>query len=1233
MKKLLSTMLAMAMLLSMATWIAVDAADGGLTDQESVIGSYTDGTSDLPQPDCGFSSASEIYPGPGRVSVANPTSYRFLMINLGRYSGQKNGDGADYPLDDDFFESFRTSLENARKNGVMVGIRFRFDDSGSSNPEPEWDNLVKMFLDIDEDGVLRDYADIIVWCEMGTLGAFGEQWGSRWGDFGYSDELIDLYLTILPEDVPLLLRTTGRITHWVNGKLGGDYYNSSNLHTMKSDLLTKYAAVRNDTADYVSKDGKNFSTGNLLSEDLARLGLYNDGYMGTNWDYGTYTNRASETAFLHGQSDVVYGGEFSGDRYLQIYYSGYTDVWWPINSIPEMYYTHLAYLHGGAWNESANQTHRFSTKEEANTFVDRLEHVYEAIGADHLKGTPVITEDGNASPYLVTYTAPGFDKLPFTEEIARAVTDKIGVELDLSEYYGINTKQFINQHLGYRFVIRESLMTGGKVLPGEDISFALQLENTGFHKINKVKETELLLVKGNVTYTLALSDVDVCTWDTGTHTLEQTVSLPAGISGGDWRVYLRISPHNEDAADDAKYGVRFANEGVFDAGLGANLIGMITVDAPDAKEGVYVDPRPAGSYPASSVAHPADEDKISLLDRPHTFETDGLYGYTVLFRVDGIAEGSEINLTRFSTVGTSTSGTQLHSFNWFFQGNPTYGYGKTLTENGYYLMYCPFYSVGAYAGQSVAGQTNVLTFYVNDSGTPRADKDTPTALNGNPATITPLGLAEGAVTSYEITFHYEGDHTYSGIYSFSSTDSVVSDRCQFLLGKRLLDLYDGVQPQDYTEDGIAYRFAGWTMQEGYAQGLVSEDQIAMGKLDLYPYYEIDMGATALNAVTDRLNAATDSNGIIYTVDPNTHTAAVGTGSDWSGNAGFTGAHGDRCVIPAYVLVDDEYYTVTGISAHAFESNTALFDLYLPTTITAIGERAFGGIEDQLTVHTYADSAIGRYADEQGITCLAPDSRRVYATVFRNTDGTILQVSTAVAGAYVVYHGELPINEEGERATDWDTPLGPITADTVFTAAYGTDSLEQFPDTDSSRWYADAVRYTLNTGLMNGTGEHTFAPNNSASRAMFVTVLWRMESEPGVSGTLPFTDVPTGKYYTDAVRWAYQNKVVDGVTETLFRPDAPVTREQFVTILYRYASQIKDQDMTVSPNTTLDAFADAATISNYARNAMLWAVDPVNAYVGGSADSSGKLLALPKSSTTRAMMATILYRFLEKDNEN
>jgi len=179
--------------------------------------------------------------------------------------------------------------------------------------------------------------------------------------------------------------------------------------------------------------------------------------------------------------------------------------------------------------------------------------------------------------------------------------------------------------------------------------------------------------------------------------------------------------------------------------------------------------------------------------------------------------------------------------------------------------------------------------------------------------------------------------------------------------------------------------------------------------------------------------------------------------------------------------------------------------------------------------------------------------------------------------------------------------------------------QTFSDVSPLDWFYDSVTEAVYRKLMNGTSDATFSPNDPMTRAMLVTVLYRLEGSPIVTGQSSFSDVRDNEWYTDAVTWASANNIATGYGINLFGTNDPVTREQMATILYRYAGY-KDYDVTKM--TDLAAYADAPEISDWAVDALKWA-NAEGLITGRTASTLA-----PGGSATRAEVATILMRFVE-----
>lgn len=164
-------------------------------------------------------------------------------------------------------------------------------------------------------------------------------------------------------------------------------------------------------------------------------------------------------------------------------------------------------------------------------------------------------------------------------------------------------------------------------------------------------------------------------------------------------------------------------------------------------------------------------------------------------------------------------------------------------------------------------------------------------------------------------------------------------------------------------------------------------------------------------------------------------------------------------------------------------------------------------------------------------------------------------------------------------------VSPLTPSAPTTSGEKNCPSRSFRDLDTTKWYHEAIDTMLNEGLMNGTGNGLFEPNATLTRAMLVTILWRSEGKPTAADPTPFTDVPAGAYYAEAVRWAAANGIVKGVSSTEFGPSRNITRQELVTILWRLAA--KKGLNTSNAGLVAPEFADRSQIAAWAAEAMSW----------------------------------------------
>ena len=207
-------------------------------------------------------------------------------------------------------------------------------------------------------------------------------------------------------------------------------------------------------------------------------------------------------------------------------------------------------------------------------------------------------------------------------------------------------------------------------------------------------------------------------------------------------------------------------------------------------------------------------------------------------------------------------------------------------------------------------------------------------------------------------------------------------------------------------------------------------------------------------------------------------------------------------------------------------------------------------------------------------------------------------------------------EEGKTTEDTDKEEGKDEETTETTKL-------NFTDVKESDWFFKGVEYVVDKGIMSGVSENEFAPSGKLTRAMLVQMLYNMESRPACDAENAFIDVPVGQWYTDAVIWANDEKIVSGMGDGLFAPNMEITREQMVVMLYNYA-KYKGYDVTASAD--LSKFADNASVSTWAQPAMQWAV--AEGYISGMGDSQ----LAPHGTATRAEIASVIMRFMEATAE-
>ena len=471
------------------------AEASGLTDSGI---DYTETVGTISNPAAGYTNTVWANCAPGSTEVYDPHgSFVLFFIDIGAFSSGINGK-EDYDLDETFFNAWRQTLNNCRKNGSMVGMRFRYDAVGTANPEPaSFDKILDHIDQIKESRILEDNRDIICLIESGFVGKWGEQHGGKYTEPADKAKLLDALIKAVPDNIPITVRTPDTFAEWVGIK--------------RSQLMDE--ELRNAAALSSADQPVN----NILCK---RVGIYDDGYMGSDSDLGTYSDRKTETDWISSVTDKTYfGGEFSGN----LEYAFKFDTYLPENSIKEMYKTHLSYINSNIFQKYKDFT---------------------------------------------------FDEKCDAENV------------DNSAYYGESVFQFIRDHIGYRFVLRQSELTPETVQGGElDLHF--KVENTGF--ANPVPDTHTcVILENNGVYIKVPVDVNCNEWYSRT-VIDNSVKLhiPDSIAPGEWKVYLNQSmgiPKNEFEELPLR-SIRFANNDVWNAKLGANYLGTVSIKHSDNLSG------------------------------------------------------------------------------------------------------------------------------------------------------------------------------------------------------------------------------------------------------------------------------------------------------------------------------------------------------------------------------------------------------------------------------------------------------------------------------------------------------------------------------------------------------------------------------------------------------------------------------------------------------------------------
>ena len=286
---------------------------------------------------------------------------------------------------------------------------------------------------------------------------------------------------------------------------------------------------------------------------------------------------------------------------------------------------------------------------------------------------------------------------------------------------------------------------------------------------------------------------------------------------------------------------------------------------------------------------------------------------------------------------------------------------------------------------------------------------------------------------------------------------------------------------------------------------------------------------------------------------------------------------------------------------------------------------------------------GGYTPTYAITVEKSENGEVKVNRSYASSGATVTITVTSEDGYVLKElsvtdsqgNEIEVTNKGDGTYTFKMPHRKVTV----TASFATDGsfsvcpkdntcpIWPYTDAETTAWYHDGVHYCIENGLMAGYGDGIFKPNADTTRAMITVMLWRLNGSPVVNYLMDFEDVEDGKWYTEAIRWAKSERIAEGYGNGFFGTNDAITREQMVTILWRYA-QYKGIDVSVGEDTNILSYNDAFDVSEYAIPAMQWACG--SGMVQGMNDPNGEgMILAPESKGTRAQIATMMMRFCEE----
>ena len=642
----------------------------------------------------------------------------------------------------------------------------------------------------------------------------------------------------------------------------------------------------------------------------------------------------------------------------------------------------------------------------------------------------------------------------------------------------------------------------------------------------------------------------------------------------------------------------------------------------------------------------------------------GNNGYETLTEaIDAATDGQTIvllqNIDELSELTTATNGSDISLLSITksvtIDGN---GYGITITMPKEAIKRSQAISVGSTNQKNITVILDDVDLTINGRG---ADTDKGDAIDvwatldiTNGSTVTMKGVANGFVmqggmdakvnvseNSFVTADGVSGHFSNGGVWSITNSTVDIAN-----CGTH------GLSVEEVTIDNSAVTVtgAGYTGLYGNEIKLVNGADVTVENCGTSTAFQSndtykEKGAVQLKAVKEDNGTLTITDSTL-TLTGNSNGATTGEQTIYVGNA--TVDINDGSNVYAQIKSADgaatQYYTVVFKNENGEDQSKIVASTSEPISLPDLpdqGYNHFVGWTDGTTTYdantqvkiekdtiftavwTYIPPANPNYRIdipdfENGTVTADPAAAKAGATV---TLTATPDEGYAVGSLTVTdrFGDAVKVTENADGTYTFTMPNGQVTVTATFVQVEEPAPTEPFIDVAEGDWFYDAVVYAYQNELMDGVGGNRFAPNSETTRAQLVTILYRLEGEPAVSGDLPFTDVEAGIWYTDAILWAAQNNIVNGVSDTEFAPGDDLTRQQLVTILYRYA-EAKGYDVSASAD--LSGYPDAGQVQDYAQPAMAWAV--AENIIQGMEDGTLK----PAGNASRAQIATILMRFCE-----